>query len=87
MGKAASNERIKLQVTFWNNIGVGLILGGVFLPTFVAIQNPTSGPIAELLAGHLTSGSVTTLVGFITTACAAFFCHASALNQVGELQD
>jgi hypothetical protein len=32
MGKAADNEQIKLRATAYNNIAVGLALGGVLLP-------------------------------------------------------
>jgi hypothetical protein len=32
MGKAAENESIKLRATFYNNIGVGLLLAGCLIP-------------------------------------------------------
>jgi hypothetical protein len=34
MGKAAENEGIKLRAIWFNNLSVGLLLGGVFLPAF-----------------------------------------------------
>ena len=34
MGKAARNERVKLDATFLNNLAVGLVLAGIFLPLF-----------------------------------------------------
>jgi hypothetical protein len=32
MGKAADNECLKLQATFWNNISSGIVLGIVIVP-------------------------------------------------------
>jgi hypothetical protein len=29
MGKAATNERVKLKATFYNNVAVGLLVAGV----------------------------------------------------------
>lgn len=38
MGKAADNERHKLRATFYNNLSVGLFLGGVFIPYLALTQ-------------------------------------------------
>jgi hypothetical protein len=34
MGKAAENEKIKLQSAFLNNCGAGALVGGVLIPLF-----------------------------------------------------
>ena len=37
MGRAARNERRKLQATFFNSIAIGFFLGGVFVPYAAAM--------------------------------------------------
>ncbi|SDA12969.1 hypothetical protein SAMN02799622_00869 [Methylobacterium sp. UNC378MF] len=37
MGKAADNERKKLKATWYNNLSIGLMLGGIFIPYLGAI--------------------------------------------------
>jgi len=44
MGQAAENEQTKLRAAFFNNIGVGSILGGAVLPWFVLYQTVEWGP-------------------------------------------
>jgi hypothetical protein len=39
MGKAAENERIKLRATFYNNVAVGLVITGMFVPYLTIIQS------------------------------------------------
>ena len=34
MGRAADNERIKLEAAFYNNIGIGLFVAGAVVPYF-----------------------------------------------------
>jgi hypothetical protein len=38
MGKAATNERIKLNATFLNNIAVGLVITGILVPYLALVQ-------------------------------------------------
>ena len=38
MGKAAKNEGYKLQATFFNNLSIGLLLGGVLIPYLALVQ-------------------------------------------------
>jgi hypothetical protein len=38
MGKAADNEKRKLQATFYNNLAVGVSLGGALLPALAFYQ-------------------------------------------------
>lgn len=39
MGKTAANERIKLEATFFNNLGVGCYIAGAVAPAFPFYQN------------------------------------------------
>jgi hypothetical protein len=41
MGKAADNERVKLNATWNNNVSVGLALAGVIVPYLAFVQNWT----------------------------------------------
>jgi hypothetical protein len=38
LGKAARNERRKLRATFFNNLAVGVSLGGLFIPYLALFQ-------------------------------------------------
>jgi hypothetical protein len=38
MGKAAENERIRLKANWYNNLSVGLTLGGVLIPYLILTQ-------------------------------------------------
>jgi hypothetical protein len=51
MSKLAANERLKLRATFYNNLGTGLILGGLLIPYLNIVQR--AGSIVE----RLTSGA------------------------------
>jgi hypothetical protein len=41
VGKAATNEALKLRATFWNNLAIGSALAGVLLPVYSFLK---SGP-------------------------------------------
>jgi hypothetical protein len=51
MGKAAKNEGIKLRATFYNNIAIGLTLGGVFVPVLLAYKVENFQPFGNWLMG------------------------------------
>jgi hypothetical protein len=46
MGKAADNETIKLSAAFWNNLSVGMSVGGVFVAYLVLFQRVLESPPA-----------------------------------------
>jgi hypothetical protein len=46
MGKAADNETIKLTAAFWNNLSVGMSVGGVFVAYLVLFQRVLESPPA-----------------------------------------
>ena len=37
LSKTAENERLKLRAAYWNNIAVGLLLAGLFIPLFMRV--------------------------------------------------
>lgn len=54
----AKKEQIKLRATFLNNIGIGVILIGVFTPIIRAMYEPT------MVSGNLISVSGTMVICF-----------------------
>jgi hypothetical protein len=51
MGKAAENERIKLRATFYNNLAIGLILAGFFLPLLSIYSMESFQPFVDWSKG------------------------------------
>jgi len=47
MGKAADNERLRLRASFYNNVGVGALVGGVLLP-YLAIHQISPNTVIDL---------------------------------------
>jgi hypothetical protein len=47
MGKVAKNEQIKLEAAFYNNVAVGVFIGGAFIPTLSIYY--ASSSLAEIL--------------------------------------
>jgi hypothetical protein len=81
MGKAANNERIKLRATLFNNISVGLVIGGVAIPILAVYSKIGSLPEPQFLSFVLPlSGAV---VAFI---CGALL-HWRALAILKDIQD
>ena len=60
MGKAADNERRKLQGTFFNNIAVGLVVAGIALPYFAsfAYAPEMNQFVVAVLEGTIRAGSI-----------------------------
>jgi hypothetical protein len=78
MGKAADNERVKLRATYLNNIGAGLIVGGVIVPALTfAVQ--------EL---EMTSKKGIIALGYLgLTVVASLACHGLAMMYGKDIQD
>jgi len=90
MGKASENERIKLRATYLNNIAVGLIVGGGFLPLFVLMQH-TDSIIAVIEGQHVSISSYAAALSPVFVCVLAMFFgqdfRLRALNTLNELQD
>jgi hypothetical protein len=78
MGKAADNEQLKIKATFWNNLGVGLCVGGFFLPLFLWMARDE--PITWR----------NTAAGFASMSIAFFLsltCKVIANSWAGKIED
>ena len=89
VGKAAENERVKLEATFLNSIAVGLVLTGVLIPCLVIYRHPEL--LTYALAGNftqiLTPRRVASGVGVIISLCAGIYLHRWALKELTKIQD
>jgi len=92
MGKIADNERIKLRATFYNNIGVGLIVVGVLIPTLRAL--PAIGQfLADVTYGRVEwslKGVADVLVSaivFVGTMWIGVLMRKHADEEIGKLED
>ena len=95
MGKAASNERLKLAATYWNNISAGLTLTGLIIP-YLALNYWIVDLIAwvpDWLAGQAKLGdpaivaAVSTLVATVAAYVAASACRSFADRLLIKIQD
>jgi hypothetical protein len=84
MGKAADNERLKLDAAFYNNLAVGLFVGGAFLPAFGIYQNI---PFADLLSGHPPSKYWGIVIGTIFSFLLAWLFRTVALDKLKKIKD
>jgi hypothetical protein len=85
-GKAERNERIKLDATFANNIAVGMVLGGVLLPTLSLYTNPFT-TIDELFHAALSVPGVIKILGVVVALAAAIRMYKSARSDLDKLED
>ena len=67
MANAAETERIKLRANYRNNLAVGVLLGGVFLPLFTLMAKnirPTS------IEGQLAIATLIAALGYLLRSSA-----------------
>jgi hypothetical protein len=78
MGKAADNEKIKLRATAFNNVAVGLYLGGALIPLLLAFvqQSPV-----------FTRQWVFALTGAALAILAGIFFHKAGIRELTNIQD
>lgn len=95
MGKAADNEKRKLEAAFCNNIAVGLFIGGVFLPLLTFVPKAASfGPWFNNWLGGTASlniGELFNVVLIFFAMALAFWCgyrlHSGALKIAAKIKD
>lgn len=92
MGKAADNERIKLRATFYNNMGVGIALVGIFYPVLNVL------PVVGKFLGELAFGRaawsldsvqqvLTSVVVFGAAVRIAVALRRAADEEIAKIQD
>jgi hypothetical protein len=93
MGKAADNETIKLTAAFWNNLSVGMSIGGVFVAYLALFQRVLeSRPTLEAIKDDVfQSPDVRKLVGGLIAIALALGLSAQfrrqALREIAKIQD
>jgi hypothetical protein len=95
MGKAADNERRKLSAALLNNVAVGLIVGGAFLPLLLMITRTANfGPwFNDWWSGKVPINPIEALAlfaSFLAMALAFWLAnrfHRSALKILEQLED
>jgi hypothetical protein len=90
MGKAADNEFTKLRATWFNNISVGLVLGGIFIPTLAFVQSGPSTFFRDWLTGnfHLPDElQVYKFTAVILAFVIARVCARAASKEISNIQD
>jgi hypothetical protein len=85
MGKTADNEKLKIEATFANNLGVGLILAGVFLPVFKILG--TVGQLPKSPGDLLTFDNFCLVIACVAALCAGGYFHHLALKTISRIQD
>ena len=78
MSKAARNEQRKIEATYLNNVGAGIILAGGFLPVFTIIVLETPPTNDRLIAGAIL---------LVASWSLSRILHKGALKKAGELED
>jgi uncharacterized membrane protein len=92
MGKTAENERIKLRATFYNNVGVGLTLVGVLVPT-LGVLPVIAKFFADITSGHSVwslEGAekvLTSAVVFVATMRIAVLLRRAADKEISKIEE
>ena len=78
MSKAARNEQRKIEATYLNNVGAGIILVGGFLPLFslIAVEGPPTDQ--RIMADAIL---------LIASWALSRILHKEALKKAGEIED
>src|SRR5262245_5274210 len=78
------NERVKLAASFWNNIGAGMVIGGMAAAFFLDKPQGTwtkiGIAIAGLLLGWLCYSIASNILTYMHTAPEAEFSRSSVLH-------
>ena len=78
MSKAALNEQRKIEATYLNNVGAGIILVGGFLPVFTIIVLEAPPTNDRLIAGAIL---------LVASWALSRILHKEALKKAGEIED
>jgi hypothetical protein len=87
MGKLADIEKLKLRATYFNNISVGLFLGGVLIP-FLAVVQHAGDIVTDLTGGKFLSfKDLTATIGTLVAIGMAFHGGKAMQRNVRETID
>lgn len=93
LSKAARNERAKLKATFFNNVAVGVLLSGYFVPLFAIWQRiephaiAGKGPIDFFVIVYPWPQSFGFITTVITASMLAFVLHCVGLLFLKKVED
>jgi hypothetical protein len=86
MGKAARNERLKLEATFYNNIAVGLGLAGVFLPVLSILNNPPT-TFSSFITTIVSEKGIFSIVAVLAAFFSAYSFYRDARKEIDKIED
>jgi H+/Cl- antiporter ClcA len=81
MGKAARNEILKLQAAFFNNIAVGVMIGGVLLPFVILLFIKNQGVFQFDQETYFAIG------GMVASFAGALYTHVYAVRFLRGIED
>jgi hypothetical protein len=93
MGKAAENERIKLRPTRFNNLSVGISLGGIIIPYLAifqkvdAIEAWTKRAVEFQLTSADYKGAASVVLPFLAALWAARVYRRRAIDEIRKIAD
>jgi hypothetical protein len=86
MGKAARNERLKLDATFLNNFSIGIVLAAIFLPLLSLYNNPFPDP-SSLFAAMFSRRGIFAFWGLVSAIAVAAIAHQAARKYIEKIED
>jgi hypothetical protein len=90
MGKAADNERIKLQASWYNNLSVATVVASIAIPSWSipAIIDWSAGWRGwEASSPHDRQHLLALLIGFVGAGVFARICRVRADNLMATIKD
>ena len=77
MGKAADNERRRLQAAFFNNLSVACFVAGLFIPYFALLRGwgQLISFFQALVTGEWTSDVQSDALGLLAAVIALSLCY------------
>jgi hypothetical protein len=82
--KSERNEKRKLRAVYWNNIGVGLMLAGSFIPVLSIFYSEWM--LSDALWPDWRKVFVG-VVAILVSMALSFFIHVFAIHQLDGLED
>jgi hypothetical protein len=85
MGKAARNERRKLDAEFSNNMALGMAMAGIILPILAVVNKlPTFSESFNFL---FSQKGLVSIIGIIATFTGSFVAYYDARKDIADFED